>query len=179
MSAAALPPQADVDREPVRGDRQPGHAGRPASRKWVASALSLVILAAVVAPVFENWKARPSDDFPLSYYPMFSLEKSDRQRLTYLVAHDAGGGRHLLPYRFAGQGGMNQVRRQINKRVDRGEASRLCRSVASRVARSGDLPKDLVNIQVVTGTFLMTDFFAGNSVPVSESVRAHCPVLGG
>jgi hypothetical protein len=177
MSAATLPPRADLDREPVRGDRQPTRAVRPASRKWVASALSLVILAAVVAPVFENWKATPSDDFPLSYYPMFTFEKSDRQRVTYLVAHDSGGGRLLLPYWYAGLGGLNQVRRQMNKMVDRGQASRLCRSVASRVARSEELPKDLVNIQVVTGTFLMTEFFAGNHDPVSESVRAHCPVL--
>ena len=152
---------------------------RRSSRKWIATTISITLMVAVLAPVAENWKARPSDDFPLSYYPMFSFEKSDRQRVTYLIAHDSGGGRHLLPYQFAGRGGMNQVRRQMNKLVDRGQASRLCRSVASRVTRSGDLPKDLVNIQVVTGTFLMTDFFAGNRVPVSESVRAHCPVLGG
>jgi hypothetical protein len=109
---------------------------------------------------------------------MFSFEKSDRQRVTYLVAHDSPGSRLLIPYQYAGQGGMNQVRRQMNKLVDRGEASRLCRSVASRVARSNDMPRDLVSIQVVTGTFLMTEFFSGNRMPRSESVRAHCPIRG-
>ena len=74
---------------------------------------------------------------------------------------------------------MNQVRRQINKQVDRGQALRLCRNVAARVARSVDLPDDLGTVEIVTGTFFMTQFFAGNRVPASESVRAQCPVQRG
>jgi hypothetical protein len=71
---------------------------------------------------------------------------------------------------------MNQVRRQMNKLVERGQSSRMCRSVASRVARSGDLPKNLVNVQVVTGTFFMSEFFTGNRVPATETVRATCAI---
>jgi hypothetical protein len=152
---------------------------RPTSRKWVASLLSIVLLATVVAPIFENWKARPQDDFPLSYYPMFTFEKSDRQRVTYLVGYDSAQNRFLLPYWYAGLGGMNQVRRQINKLVDREQAPRLCRNVASRVARSTELPADLSAVEVVTGSFLMTRFFAGDRTPISESVRAQCPIRRG
>ena len=177
MRVAPLPhPSMDAHQPSVISRESP--VGRRSSRKSVATVISIALLVAVLAPVLENWKEDPQDDFPLSYYPMFSFEKSDRQQVTYLVAHDSRGGRLLLPYWFAGQGGLNQVRRQMNKLVDRREASRLCRSVASRVARSGDLPKDLVTIQVVTGTFRMTEFFAGNRVPVSENVRSHCPVRG-
>jgi len=176
MSAGALPLPADLDREPDGGDRRPRRATRAASSKWAASLLSVVVMAAVLFPVAQNWVDVPQDDFPLSYYPMFSFEKGDRQRVTYLVAYDAVGTRLLLPYQYAGTGGMNQVRRQMNKQLERGQAPRLCRNVASRVARSGDLPAGIHTVEIVTGTFFMTQFFAGNRVPASESVRAQCPV---
>jgi hypothetical protein len=179
MSAAALPFPPELDREPPDGAREPSRPARARSRKWVASILSLVLLGAVIAPVGQNWMAAPQDDFPLSYYPMFSFDKTDRQRVTYLIAHDADGRRLLLPYWFAGLGGMNQVRRQMTKLVERGESSRLCRSVAARVARAEDLPKNLVNVQVVTGTFFMSEFFTGNRMPTSENVRAHCAIQRG
>jgi hypothetical protein len=55
----------------------------------------------------------------------------------------------------------------------------MCRSVASRAARSDDLPKNLVNVQVVTGTFFMSQFFTGNRAPATETVRASCPIQRG
>ena len=176
MRAGALPLPADLDRTSDNGDRKPARVARVSASKWPAGLLSLVFLTAVLLPITQNWTVEPRDDFPLSYYPMFSFEKGDRQRVTYLVAYDGAGSRFLLPYWYAGTGGMNQVRRQINKQVDRGQSSRLCRSVASRVARSGDLPGDLGTVEIVTGTFFMTQFFAGNRVPVSEIVRAQCSV---
>lgn len=179
MSAAALPFPPELEHEPPDGERAAPRSAGARSGKWVASVISLVLLGAVIAPIGQNWQAEPHDDFPLSYYPMFSFDKSDRQRVTYLIAHDADGGRVLLPYWYAGQGGMNQVRRQMNKLVERGESSRMCRSVASRVARSDDLPKNLVNVQVVTGTFFMSEFFTGNRVPATESVRATCAIHRG
>ena len=179
MSVGALPLPADHDRPPTDRDRAPTRAAPATSRKWVASVLSIVILAAVVAPILENWKATPRDDFPLSYYPMFTFAKTDRQRVTYLVAHDSAKNRFRLPYWYAGLGGLNQVRRQINKLVDRGQASRLCRSVAARVARSPVLPGDLSAVEVVTGVFSMTRFFGGDRMPLSESVRAQCLVRRG
>ena len=179
MSTGALPLPADLDREPDHGDRIPTRAARAASPKWAASLLSIVILGTILFPIAQNWQEAPRDDFPLSYYPMFSFEKTDRQRVTYLVVYDHASNRFLLPYWYAGLGGMNQVRRQINKLVDRGQAPRLCRNVASRVAKSGDLPANLNAVEVVTGSFQMSQFFAGNRTPVSESVRAHCSVPRG
>ena len=176
MSAGVLPLPADLDRQPDDGDRRPARPAHKASPKWVASLLSVVLLGAVLFPIVENWQETPRDDFPLSYYPMFSFEKSDRQRVNYLVAYDTAKNRFLLPYWYAGLGGLNQVRRQMTKLIDRGQAPRLCRNVASRVARSGALPSDLSTVEIVTGTFQMTQFFAGNRTPVAESVRAQCPV---
>jgi hypothetical protein len=146
------------------------------ARKWQASILSVVMVVAVAAPVAENWKATPRDDFPLSYYPMFSFERADRQRVTYLVGYDAGGARHELPYRYAGQGGMNQVRRQIGKMLERGQGNRLCQMVATRVARAGSEVAALRRVEIVTGTFQLSSFYGGSREPVSENVRARCTV---
>jgi hypothetical protein len=179
MSTSALPLPEDLDRQPDHGDRTSARATRIASRKWTASLLSIAILATVLFPIVQNWQETPQDDFPLSYYPMFSFEKSDRQRVTYLVVYDKASHRFLLPYWYAGTGGMNQVRRQITKIVDRGDASRLCRSVAARVAKSEDLPSGMKEVEIVTGSFQMTRFFAGDRTPLSESVRAHCSVPRG
>jgi hypothetical protein len=147
-----------------------------ASGKRLAVAFSIVLLAVVASPIVENWKSPSHDDFPLSFYRMFSEVRSDTQRVTYLVGLDSQGGRVLLPYQYAGPGGMNQVRQQINKRVKTGDATKLCRTVASRVARAGSRLPELRTIEITTGTFRMSDYFRGRSAPVSENVSARCNV---
>jgi hypothetical protein len=148
------------------------------ARKWAAGAMSLVLLALVASPVIENWKADPDDDFPLSYYPMFTDDRSDRQRLNYLIGIDDSGNRQLLESQLVGPGGVNQARRQMSKLIGQKRAPQLCRSVASRVADSAKRHKDIVQVEIVTGTFRMSDFFGGSTPsPSSEDVRARCPVL--
>ena len=175
MSATTFAPQqlAHADEHHAR----PAVDSRRAARgKWLAGAFSLAMLAIVSWPVVENWKAEPRDSFPLSYYRMFSEDRADRQRLTYLVGLDDRGSRYLIPYQFAGTGGMNQVRRQINRRVEQGEAVELCRSVASRLRRSSRRPPGVEQVEVITGTFRMSTYFGGNRAPLEENVRARCAV---
>jgi len=40
-----------------------------------ASVFGLSLLAAVLWPLRENWRAARRDSFPLSYYPMFSARR--------------------------------------------------------------------------------------------------------
>ncbi len=136
------------------------------------------MVAAVFSPVIENWRDSPSDGFPLSYYPMFSTQRGDLYRQTYLVGMDAENNRILIPYRFAGSGGFNQVRRQINKMVRDGYVADLCRSVASRVARRKSVPfNSVVRVRVVTGTYRLADYFGLGIVrPEVERIRAECAV---
>ena len=147
------------------------------STKLVAAGLSLLVIGAILSPIVENWRPRPRDSFPLSYYPMFSLKRDEIGRVTYLAAFDALGNRFPLAHPIVGSGGLNQVRRQIIKRVDRGEASKLCQSVSSRVGRrqEGRL-SDVVTIQVVTGMYRLDGYFAGDKSPVAERVHATCDV---
>ena len=165
--AVALPPARAAGRVAPR-DRAAG--------KRLAAAFSIVLLAAVASPIVENWKSPSHDDFPLSFYRMFSEVRADTQRVNYLVGLDSRGDRVLIPYQYAGAGGMNQVRRQINRQVDDGAASKLCERVASRVSRAGSRLPDLRTVEVTTGTFRMSEYFRGHKAPVSENVRARCSV---
>lgn len=144
--------------------------------KRLAAVFSLALIAVVVSPVIENWRTPSHDDFPLSFYRMFSEVRSDTQRVTYLVGLDRQRNRVLIPYQYAGSGGMNQVRRQINRQVEQGSARTLCQRVATRVARAGSRLPELRTVEVTTGTYRMSEYFRGNQAPISENVSARCTV---
>jgi hypothetical protein len=161
-----------------------GSASRPSRPTLLGKALaglfSLLLIGGTLAPIAENWRDRPRDSFPFSYYPMFSQKRDGTYRVNYMVGLDAQGNRHLISYKLAGEGGFNQTRRQINKRVRKGQAARLCRSVAARVARADQPPyTEIVTVNVVTGSYRFADYFAGNKTPLSEHVRAACPTAPG
>jgi hypothetical protein len=176
MSLASLRRPWVIARERSAPERATDRAERATSGKRVAAIFSVAVLVVVASPVLENWKERPRDDFPLSYYRMFSEERADRQRITYMVGIDAQGNRYLLPYRFAGTGGMNQVRRQMNRLVDQGRASSLCQTAAARVVRAGSRLRAVQRLEVITGTFRLSEYFAGRTAPDAENVRARCSV---
>jgi hypothetical protein len=157
-------------------DRAADRVEPATSGKLVASAFSIVMLVVVASPVVENWKAQPRDDFPLSYFPMFSEDRADAQRVTYVVGSDGRGNQYLIPYQYAGRGGMNQVRRQINKLVDQGAAPRLCQTVAGRLAGAGGGLPEIQTIEVITGTYRLSEYFTGRQAPIAESVHARCSV---
>lgn len=157
-----------------------------AREKGLAGVFSALLIGAVLLPVVQNWREQPKDGFPLSYYPMFSLKRPDSATVRYLVGLDAHGGRHLLPHTYAGTGGLNQVRRQINKVVRGGKADTLCRLVAAKVAQ-GDEERfaGVVTVQVVVGKYRLTDYFAEKRGSVwermdasrtREHVESSCPV---
>ncbi len=154
--------------------------------KEFAGVFAALMVGAVLWPVVHNWREQPKDSFPLSYYPMFSLKRAGATTVRYLVGLDARGGRHLLPHTYAGTGGLNQVRRQINKIVRGGKADTLCRLVATKVAqRDEERFAGVVTVQVVVGRYRLTDYFADkrgsvwermDASRVREHVEASCPV---
>lgn len=148
-----------------------------ASGKRLAGIVTACIAAALLRPLAEHRRATPRDSFPLSHYPMFSLKRSQRARVTYLVGIDDAGGRHLLPYRCAGAGGLNQVRRQINRAVREGRANALCDAVAaSAPLQTPDAAARIVEVQIVTGAYRLDDYFSGTRrTPEMETVLASRP----
>jgi hypothetical protein len=153
--------------------------------KGFAGLLGLLLLGATLAPIAQNWQAEPKDSFPFSYYPMFSQKRGDVYKVDYIVGLDAQGGRHMIPYTFAGRGGFNQTRRQIHKLIQGQMADTLCRAVATHVrddddddaAEGGASYSSVVTVQIVTGAFRFADYFGGNKTPVEESVHAACSIV--
>ena len=59
--------------------------------KLWASLLSLALIGAVLSPIRQNWRPKPHDSFPLSYFPMFSARRKAVESFYYLVARDENG----------------------------------------------------------------------------------------
>lgn len=145
--------------------------------KFGPAAAIVVTLGLVLAPVTENWEKKPKDNFPLSYYPMFSAARGETYSSPSLVGWTREGERRLVPHTFAGGGGFNEVRRQVRSRIEEHKAKDLCRKVARRVARSGRREvAGIERLQVITATHNLNSYFHGDKQAVKEKVHATCPV---
>ena len=140
--------------------------------KAIAAIFSIVVLLLVLSPVGENWSKTPKDNFPLSYYPMFSKKREATYTLRYVVGYDEQQRRYNIPYHYIGNGGFNQVRRQIIKQCKNGKSKKLAKKVARRLAKSKDpLYQDLERIEVVKGTYNFEIYFEiGDKTPLKEKV---------
>jgi hypothetical protein len=94
-----------------------------------------------------------------------------------MVGLDGQGKRHTIPHLFAGEGGFNQTRRQINRIIRKEKADSLCRAVATEVAEEAQPPySEIAQVRIVTGAFRFSDYFGGNKAPMGERVRASCSI---
>lgn len=148
----------------------------PESRRLPAL-LIVCTLSAILSPAAENWKRKPADNFPLSYFPMFSAKRGATYTAQTIYGVDPGGERVVLPYGFAGAGGFNSVRRQLRVRVREQRADSLCTKVADRVSRSQRSEHgDLREVRIASETHDVDAFFAGVRRPLSEELHASCPI---
>jgi hypothetical protein len=143
----------------------------------IPALLVAITLGVVLSPLAQNWSPKPKDNFPLSYYPMFSARRASEYSTPTLVAVNAQGQRTTLPHRFAGSGGFNEVRHQVRARISNGKAKSLCRKLARRISREENWKeKELMTVQVITATHNLDDYFAGKKAAASEVLHASCPV---
>ncbi|GAB4497027.1 MAG: hypothetical protein OHK0019_29830 [Saprospiraceae bacterium] len=142
--------------------------------KSAAVVASLILLSAILWPIRENWQKEPKDAFPLSYFPMFSLKRDTTCRVNYFVGFDNRGNRVVIPYRFVGSGGFNQVRRQINKKVRQGKGDALAQKVSKRLSKTSMAPyTELKRVALCTGTYDLDCYFLkGQKTPLEEIVVA-------
>jgi hypothetical protein len=145
--------------------------------RWMPVLFIAITLGTVLSPLAQNWSPQPKDNFPLSYYPMFSARRGSEYSTPSLLGLDAQGRRTILPYRFAGSGGFNEVRHQVRSRIGNGKAKSLCRKLARRIGREKEWQeKQIMTVQVITATHKMDAYFAGNKAALEEKVHASCPV---
>lgn len=125
-----------------------------------ALCFGLLIIGAVLWPLQENWSSSPRDDFPLSYYPMFTKKRMPTHTLPYFVGYDEQGRAYHIPPSYIGEGGFNQVRRQLNKQVRKRKYHKVTRRVAARLARAGEAPYNrLRRVELKRGTYEYDSFF--------------------
>ncbi len=153
----------------------------PARGKAFATGFSVLMLVAVLSPLIEHTREIPRDNFPLSYYPMFSARRIGEAEVTYLQGIDALGAGRPLSYELSGPGGLNQSRRQIRRIVQDGRADVLCRDVAKKVALSGKKSlAEVVEVRIVSGRFDLASYFSRVSrEPISEEIHASAQVERG
>lgn len=165
---------------PVRVARAPRllwfrtHAGKI----W-ATLLSVAVLAIMLSSVVQNWRARPQDSFPNSYFPMFSAGRADLLTEHYVTGWDAAGNRRAIHYSNIAPGGnIVRIRREtVAAMVRRGQAAQLCRDVSRRIVeRNPRALRPVVSLDVVTGTFSLSEYLRGNKAPVAEKVHATCRI---
>lgn len=140
--------------------------------KPMALSFSLLISATLLWPVKENWQPKPQDDFPLSYYPMFSHKRKATYAMPYLLGYDAQQNRHLIPYRYVGTGGFNQVRRQMRKMVRQDQGDLLLGQVVENLKETRREPyNQLVKVALVKGKYHLDDYFLHEqTVPLEEII---------
>jgi len=151
-----------------------------AQGKLLPALFSIFLILLVLSPIIENWRAKPTDGFPLSHFPMFTSKRDETANVTHLVGLDMNGNRYVIPHRFAGTGGMNQVRKQISKSArNKEDAPKLCQTVAEKVAqRRSERYSKIVKVVIVSGEYNLNDYFAGAKNPVEEKIRVVCEVPG-
>lgn len=143
----------------------------------IAAIISLVVIAVVYWPIHYNWSENPVDDFPLSYYPMFTSQRGSTTMIYHSVGRTQDGGTVNLPGKLSGAGGMNTVRRQMRKMCRDGRADELAAQVADRLADSRLVNQHkIIAVEVVKSRYTLESCLAESVQPVSREVLATHPI---
>lgn len=143
--------------------------------RWGPRIVTVVVVAVLVAPAVH---LRPSDDFPLSTYPMFAVDRGRHSALTTAVGVTSTGERvRLTPRLLAGADEPILAVRTAREMANR-DPDAWCREVADRVAFSelvtGDDP--VVDIEVVTESHDALATLLDDAPPTGVLVHATCEV---
>ena len=143
------------------------------SQKRATWFISFVMLL-VLSPVVENWASKPKDNFPLSYYPMFSKKRKTTYSMYYLVGYDIHQNRYNIHYKLAGTGGFNQVRRQIQKAGRSNNPQIFIQQLAEQIAQKKRLPYiEMERVELVKGYYHLENFFKKlDTLPIMEKTIA-------
>ena len=118
------------------------------------------------------------DSYPVSDLPMFSTPRGRVTPVVTAVAVTEGDDVRqewrLDPHRLAGTDEVIEAATVVRRAVTSGQADRLCREIADRVAQSG--PGEAEIIEVVTEYIDAIDWFDGPVDPEDRVVHSICTV---
>jgi hypothetical protein len=132
--------------------------------RWLVTvAVGAVVLAPALLP-------DPADDFPISTYPMFTIERGEVVDLDTAVLVDEDGRHRLSPALVGGTDEIVAAAVTVSTAIARGSAALdlLCQDIADRVDGPGE-------IQIVTERHDAVDLLRDDAPAISITVRARCP----
>jgi hypothetical protein len=133
---------------------------------------SVLVIAAVLAPI-----ASDRDDFPLSTYPMFSVQRSrSTVNVAHVVAWSREGRHRPVPPPLVGTREVLQAHETVRKAVRGGEAQSLCERAAQAVEAAGPEWDDVERLDVRTDHYDAIEYFEGNRTPRSTQHHASCEI---
>jgi hypothetical protein len=177
MNAAA--PVSEVAHHDINAPASSEGARQDVLAKWLAAAFSIAVIGAMLSAVVQNWSDQPRDSFPLSYFPMFSYKIDDVHTEHYVRGSDTQGNRRAIHYNYIAPGGsLVRIRREtVRAMVRRGRSAQLCQNVSRRIAeRNPRSLRTVISLEVVTGTFSLSEYLRGNKTPIVETVHATCAI---
>ena len=142
-----------------------------------AGTVALGIVGAALWPLrqYRRPPEQRSDGFPMSYYPMFSQKRGQYGQVAYAVGVRADGVRENLRYKVLGAGGVNQVRRQIERARIRGRIQIHAELLAERIAGRADCAQ-FVRVEIVLGEFDYDACLLDGEVRGSQTLLAQAEV---
>lgn len=146
--------------------------------RGTATLLATVMLGAMLYPLRQHFRSaeKKADGFPLSYYPMFSARRRQYANINYVVGVMSDGSRSYLPHRLLGTGGLNQVRRQLNRVVREERAEDFADLLAARASREIGL-EDVVRVEIVKGEFDLDNCMLKHQIEGEETFIAGADVV--
>lgn len=101
---------------------------------------------------------------------MFAKKRSQNYGLYYVVGVDTLEERIRIPYKLAGTGGFNQVRRQINRAGKSEKGQPFLKKTANTIAKKNSrLYGKLTSLELVKGYYSLEGYFLkSDTLPVLE-----------
>jgi len=129
-------------------------------KKVIIAIICVLSLIVVVSPVIENWKEEPKDDFPLSYYPMFTGMRRETTVVHHLYGIDENNNYYPIPKGVIAQrSGFNSFRKTVTKIIKNGQAKKLCSFVSNRLSNLEVEPYNQIKVvKVVTSEINIEEF---------------------
>jgi len=129
-------------------------------KKIIIAIICVLSLIVVASPVVENWKEKPKDDFPLSYYPMFTKIRGDSTVVSHLYGIDENDNYYPIPHTILSErSGFNSFRKTVSKIIKNGQAQKLCNLASAKLNNFEVAPYNKISVvEVVTSKINIEDF---------------------
>ena len=148
------------------------------SDKRRAALISVALCAVVLSPIRQGFAAKPVDDFPLSWFPMFARPRPEVESPVYAVAVEPSGARHKLSQSWWTSGGFNQGATQMIRAAAAGQAAldEMCARIAKKVQRKARPEHvQVAEVHIYKGSYSREAYFRDNNrAPIRERRLARC-----